>query len=411
MNILFLCSRVPYPPIKGDKLRAYYQLTELSKKHNITLIAFSEREDNNDSLRVLSNSCAQVVIINHGRATRVSNSVGQILGSLPLQCAYYRSDMMQNAISRALFEGEYDIVQVQLARMMHYIAQTEAEIKNIPVLLDFVDTLSLNMRRRLERERPMFKPFFFYEWYKMKKYERKLDDHFDGAIVSSPVDQKALPYSDRVEVVPNGVDIDYFHFFSPSQRKPKTVIFTGNMGYFPNVDAVTYFCRQIYPRIKRKLPGVQFRVVGYSPKAVVSRLSAFDGSIEVTGFVDNIANELGAATVAVAPMLSGSGMQFKILEAMATGTPVVATKLATRAIDVDPDRNIIIADRPDEFAEGILRLIRNTTLRNAVGTRGRELVERKYSWPRIVKGLENMYEKTVELHRRKNVVLFGAKHR
>jgi glycosyltransferase involved in cell wall biosynthesis len=282
---------------------------------------------------------------------------------------------------------DYDIVHLQLARMMPYAA----EWKHVPLVVDFVDTLSLNMRRRLDREKLILKPLLFYEWFKMKHYEASLDSHFDGAIISSPVDQHALPYCDSVEVVPNGVDIDYFRYFSTSQREPGTIIFTGNMGYFPNVDAVTYFCRQIFPQIKRNLPTVKFRIVGYSPKSVVSRLSAFNKSIEVTGFVDNIANELGKASVAVAPMQSGSGVQNKILEAMATGTPVVATRLATRAIGSVPGRDILIADRPDEFAAAVERLLRDRSLCHSLGLHGRKLVEQKYSWASVVKELEDFY--------------------
>jgi len=326
------------------------------------------------------------------KSDTLRNILTHLFSSLPLQCAYYQSPKMKMHSAREVWRKEYDIVHLQLARMMPYAIQW----KHAPVIVDFVDTLSLNMRRRLEREKLVLKPLLFYEWYKMKSYEAKLDDHFNGAVISSPVDRDALPYGESVEVVPNGVDVDYFRYFSTSQREPRTIIFTGNMGYFPNVDAVTYFCREIYPQVKRDFPEVKFRIVGYSPKTVVSKLSKFNKSIEVTGFVDNIANELGKASIAVAPMQSGSGVQNKILEAMATGTPVVASQLATRAIDLEADRDIIIADCPVEFARAVVRLLNDRVLRHALGLNGRKLVEQKYSWPRVVRKLENIYQETIE---------------
>lgn len=299
---------------------------------------------------------------------------------------------MKKYYTREVRKNDYDIIHLQLARMMPYVTKW----RRAPIVVDFVDTLSLNMRRRLVREKLLVKPLLFYEWLKMKHYEANLVTHFNGAVISSPVDRNALPYGDKVEVVPNGVDIDYFRYTSTSHRESETIIFTGNMGYFPNVDAVTYFCRYIFPQIKRNLPDVRFRIVGYSPRPVISKLRTFDGSIEVTGFVDNIANELGRASIAVAPMQSGSGVQNKILEAMATGTPVVATKLATHAIDLQAGRDIMIADRPSEFANVVVRVLKDRLLRHRLGLSGRKLVEQKHSWARVVGKLENVYQKTID---------------
>jgi glycosyltransferase involved in cell wall biosynthesis len=335
-------------------------MKELSRKHKITLLAFSDDSELDETQSVLKKFCERILIIRHERLIANRNLASHIFTSLPFQCAYYLSRKMRDHLIRECSKGKYDILHVQLSRMMPYVTQRG----NIPIFVDFVDALSLNMRKRLDRERLFLKPLFFCEWYKMKRYEVNLEPFFDGAIISSPFDRKILPYAHKIKVLPNGVDLDFFQLSPTAQREPDTIIFTGNMNYFPNIDAVIFFSRYIYPTIKKIIPQVKFKIVGANPAPVVSKLSTPDRSIEVIGSVESIVNHIAKAAIAVAPMLSGSGIQNKVLEAMAVGIPVVATDMAIRAIDAKPGRDLLVANDPSKFAEAVTKLLTDSTFRH-----------------------------------------------
>ncbi len=396
MNILYICPRLPYPPIKGDIHRTYYQIKELSKRHQITLITYGEVSTDEVVPEKLRSFCEDLAIIKRPKSSIFKNLFSSIFTSLPMQCAYYQSGQIKNAIKSFLTSKKFDIIHVQLTRMAPYIRQAGIRAVGVPVVLDFIDTLSMNMEKRLHRELFLLKPFIFYEWGKIKKYENSLTDVFDRGIITSPVDRDLLPYPEKVDVLPSGVDLEKFRFSPITKREPMTIISTGNLNYFPNIDAILFFTKKIYPAIKRSLPQIKLKIVGYSPPSIIKQLGSQSGRIEVLGSVDNMSDHLGRATVAVCPMLSGSGIKIKVLEALATGTPTVAMGLSTQAIEVTPDRDIVIRDGPDDFARAVVDLIHNPAQRESLGINGRELIEKKYSWPMIVQKLETIYQQTID---------------
>ncbi|MCX7995458.1 MAG: glycosyltransferase [candidate division WOR-3 bacterium] len=394
LKILFLCPRLPYPPIKGDCLRAFYQIRELVKYHKLTLLTFSEVDEIGEDAKVLEKMCEKVIIIKHKRREAVKSMIYHLFTSLPMQCAYYQSKEMQKQLREIIANKKFDVIHIQLIRMMPYIISYRSQF-NTPVVLDFVDALSLNMYKRLLREELHLKMFFFYEWYKTKKYEYRLRHSFQKAIVTSPFDSKILSYDGRLEIIPNGVDLNYFTYYPDEFHIPNTIIFSGNMSYFPNIDAVLFFYHNIFPKIKKAIPEIKFKIVGTNPAPSILKLNSFDRDIIITGYVDNIAEHLGKSAIAIAPMLSGSGIQNKILEAMAVGTPVVATKLATNAIRVTPEENILLADTPDDFADCVIKLLKDGNLWRKISLNARKLVEREYTWEKIVKKLETVYKNAI----------------
>jgi glycosyltransferase involved in cell wall biosynthesis len=227
-------------------------------------------------------------------------------------------------------------------------------------------------------------------------YENSLADAFDRGLITSPVDRDRLPYRDKVDVLPSGVDLEKFQFSPISKREPMTIISTGNLNYFPNIDAILFFIKRIYPIIKKSLPQIKLKIVGYSPPSIIKKLESQKDGVEILGSVDNMSDHLGRATVAVCPMLSGSGIKIKVLEALATGTPTVAMSMATQAIEVTPDKDIIIRDDPDDFAQAVIDLMHDPARREALSINGRKLIESKYSWPVIVQKLETIYQQTID---------------
>jgi len=212
-------------------------------------------------------------------------------------------------------------------------------------------------------------------------------------IVRSPVDREAIGPYENLHVIPNGVDIERFPIVEDG-REPYTIVFTGNMGYFPNKDAVFYFREEILPMIIQQVPDLRLLIVGTNPPQEIVRLRE-DPGIVVTGFVDSVADYLRKASVAVCPMRCGSGMKNTVLEAMACGTPVVATSLALEGIQVTPGEHVLVGDTPEAFADHVIALLRDAERSAALARKARGLVEQRYSWRSSVSQLESVYEEAL----------------
>jgi glycosyltransferase involved in cell wall biosynthesis len=268
-----------------------------------------------------------------------------------------------------------------------------------PRVIDFVDALSLNMRRRGSQDHPLVRWIFRIEGRRLQGYERWLCLAADRAVVASPRDRGEMGALPNLSVVTNAVETSRFPF-SREGRDPHTLAFTGNMGYFPNADAVVWFARQVLPRIRAVLPAARLQVVGARPTREVRRLAAVGGPVEVVGYVEDVGAFLRRASASVVPIRVGAGQQFKVLEAMASGTPVVATSVAAGGLDAVGGEHLLVADDPAAFAEQALRLLRDRALSDRVARSARRLVEEKYTWERSVADLEDVYRLALEGRRR-----------
>lgn len=386
VRVLYLAARFPFPALKGDQVRAYHQLRLLGKRHRITLVAFSEGPVAPGDRAHVEGFCERVVTVPIARTHMARALATNALSPLPLQALLYRVPAMRSAL-RGLHGERFDLVHVQLARMAQHAADVDA-----PAVLDLIDALSLNMQRRAAAQRGPLRALFAHEAARMRRYERRLCETFAAVTVVSPVDRDAIgPYA-NLAVNGNGVDADAF---APGRepRTPGALVFSGNMGYFPNVNAVTWFAQAVLPHVKAEVPEVTFTIVGTQPPAAVRALAARDPAITVTGFVDDVRPYLARATACVAPMRTGTGMQNKVIEAMACGTPLVATPFALGAIAATHERELLVADDTAAFAAQTVRLLRDAALRERLAGAARTLVERRYSWERSVGALEATYER------------------
>ena len=386
MRILFLTPRFPYPPLKGDRLRAYHQIRHLAARHEIALLSFIEAERETKWIPELAKYCYRIETVLLRPVRSYLNMVMGALSGLPFQCLYYRSPAMRQTLREVVEAERPDVVHVQLARMAPYASQTAP----LPTVIDLVDALALNFKRRLARERPAWKPLVYLEWKRAERYQGEICRQFNHMVVTSPADMAALPSDARVVANPNGVDTEYFSYITPGSKDTDTIIFTGNMGYFPNIDAVDFFCREVFPQVKKAHSRVQFLIVGANPHGRVLELGKLDG-VHVVGYVEDIRKFLGRAAIAVCPMKAGSGIQNKVLEALAMGTPVVATSQAVAALEATDGQHLLIADTAEDFAEQVVRLLKDPSLRRMLGQAGRKLVEEKYTWETSVNQLENIY--------------------
>lgn len=380
VRLLFVAPRFPYPPLQGDRRRAYELLRRLRARYDITLVA----PDAPDAALHAPDLCERWVPVTGGRAGALVATLAMVMGALPLQVAFFCSPQLRAVVRGLLARERFDLVHLHTARVGPILAETRA-----PVVVDLIDALSLNMRRRAERERAPLRWLFAAEAARMGRYEQWLLGRVAAATVVAAPDREALGAHENLRVVALGVDLDRFRG-SGAARDPATIIFTGRMAYFPNADAARYLATVIFPLVRAEIPDAQLRIVGADPPAAVLALRELPG-VDVTGYVDRIEDALGRATLAVAPMRAGTGLQFKILEAMACGAPVVATPLALAGIEATPGVHVLAAEAPRAIADAIVRVCRAPELARELASRARALVEARYSWDSAVEAFDQIY--------------------
>lgn len=394
MNILFLTPRLPYPPIKGDKLRAYHQIRHLSEKHNIFLLSFLESNDEQRHVPILKEMCREVVTVLKTPWHSYLSTLGALLSPRPLQVGYYSSRVMSQEVISMLKRHHINLIHIQTIRMAPYAR----EIIEIPRFLDSIDLISLNYQRRLKAKLSALTPLLRMEYQRLTAYERQMIERTDFTSVVSQADLKevGLDLNPKVLCLPNGVDTDYF---KPSRAEYEhgSLLFTGNMGYYPNVEATKYFCNSIFPGLLDSYPNLNFYIVGANPSKQVLRL-AKQPSVVVTGTVPDVRPYYDRAHVFVCPLQSGGGIQNKVLEAMAMGLPVVSTLLSNGGIGAQHGKHILIADQPEKFAEHVMRLLKDSSLREKLGQAGQNFVRENFSWTVHSEQLDKIYQSLVFHH-------------
>jgi sugar transferase (PEP-CTERM/EpsH1 system associated) len=391
MKILFITARLPYPPLRGDQVRAYNQLIRLGQNHQITLVSFATQSQNIAVARQqLEPFCSKIVVLPLHRFQVFRGALNNIGKQYPFQTLLYQTPQMAQTIDHLLEMDTYDLAHVQLARMAPYLEQKTT----IPRIIDLIDALSLNMKRRYDQDRGLMRWVAYLEWRRMRHYEQAICRNYDRILVVSQVDHQAIGAVPNAVVNANGVSLKDFSFNS-EHRDRYTLVFSGNMGYFPNINAVLWFVSRVWPTVKQAVPEARFYVVGDRPDKKIRQLSGSDPSIVITGFVPDISESLKQATVAVAPMQAGSGIQNKVLEAMACGVPVVATPYALGGIAATDGDQLLVATEPAAFAASVVRLLQNPSLAGKLAGNARRLVESRYTWTATVRDLEAEYQALV----------------
>lgn len=388
MNILFVASRFPWPLTHGDRLRAYHQLRLLSRQHRITLLSPKPDTNVEESQFAVQPFCEKIVTVAMPLWKRWWQLGQMPFTNLPLQTLYTYNPQLRRQAEQLLREGTFDLVHVQLMRM----APTAAEIQEIPKTIDFIDALSLNMGRRAEREAWYRAWIFRWEARRAHRYEQELLSLYHQAIVSTQLDYEALGAHSRLKVATNGVDPE--HVFVTERRDTNVIAFTGHISYFPNADAAIWFVTHVLPLVQQQVPGAQFQIIGADPPPAVRMLTRQAG-VEVTGYVPSVIDYLQRATLAVAPMQCGSGIQNKVLEAMVCGAPMVVTPFALGGLDVRHGEHLLIADNATDFANQVVQLLQDEQLRRKLATNASRLIDEKYSWEQSVAQLETAYAQSI----------------
>ena len=391
MKILVILPRFPYPLEKGDKLRAYYQIKELSKHNEVYLFCVSHTRVLPEHIEQLKPYCQDIKVVHSPRLENYKNVVRNYLRTKSLQIGYWDSMKARRSYKKFEKQVKPDVLYSQMVRTMPLVSRSP-----VPKVMDFQDALSMNTERRMELSRGLWRYILHFEFKMLRSTEYNAFKIFDALTIISENDSEAIPHRKNgdIIVVPNGVDFDYFQ---PMEREKKyDIVFCGNMHYEPNVNASRYLVGKVMPLVWREIPEATLLLAGAFPKNKVSRLAS--ERVTVTGFVDDIRESYASARIFAAPMQTGSGLQNKLLEAMAMRLPCVTTSIANDSLHAEEGSEVLVGNTPQEFAAHIVSLLRNEQQRNALAENGNDFVTSRYSW-------ETAGEKLEEVLR--NVVLAG----
>jgi sugar transferase (PEP-CTERM/EpsH1 system associated) len=278
----------------------------------------------------------------------------------------------------------FDVVLADCSSMAQYIIDIEK-----PKIVDFVDIDSDKWKLYARHSRPPQSIIYHMEHRRLQLFENNINKQFNFCLVVSEDEKKLLQDGENVVIIPNGIDLGFF--VPRAQQNDNTLIFTGAMNYFPNIDGVSYFHRDIWPLVKDHIPDVRFIVAGMSPPPKIRALASEDTII--TGFVSDVRDYLAQATVCVVPLRIAKGIQNKILEAMAMGIPVVATTAANAGIEARDKREILVADSPEAFASSVLMLLKDPQLRKTIADNARHFVQDNFSWDKNLSRLDALIAK------------------
>ncbi len=383
MRILFLTGRYPFPPLKGDQLRAFHQIERLAKRHRVTLLSLAGGKGAAES-DPLPDLCEHVVTVKApGVASRGYGVVLNLVTGSPLQNGLFRSTAVQKAYANLVRGQGFDVVMVQLMRMVQYV---EGDV-SAPVVVDLVDSMGLNMSIRVSRARTAWERWFWrLEQRRSASYERRVCSEHAASIVVSERDREFIG-AEGVVVIPNGVAMDVFQYRREG-RETNRIAFWGNLRYFSNRDAVETLVRRVMPRIWESRPDTIVDVIGPSPPQWVA--GSADARVHAPGFVDDLPSRIRIATIGLFPIWEASGMQNKVLEALASGLPVVTTPGVVAGIGARPEEEIFVGHTAEELADQALRLLGDQELQEKLAQNGRRLIEERYTWERSTGHLEEL---------------------
>jgi polysaccharide biosynthesis protein PslH len=389
MRILFV---TPYVPSR-IRVRTFHLIKSLSGYHEISLVSLVCDKYERELVQDVAGFCASVDLVPLPKLQAYANCLMKLPTLLPLRVAYYRSPLFVQHIQQVIRERHIDVLHGELIKVVPALQAVLAK-ENIPCLYDSVDCIAWYLQQQWDSADNVLQKIFVYtELKKMRRYELGSLSIFDQVTITTVHDRERLialgVRPEQVQVVPNGIDVEYFSF-PTAPREKDSLVFCAKMDYYPNSQAILHFCYEVLPLIWQRRPQVCLKIVGHNPPQSVRKLSA-DPRITVTGYVPDIRPYLANASAALAPLLIAAGMQNKVLEALAMGTPLVATSSSCRSLQVKAGVHLLVADGPQAYADAVLCLLEDTQLAQKLGRAGRQFVEQHHSWIASANKLSELY--------------------
>jgi len=373
-DIVVCLSRFPFPLEKGDKLRAYYHLKSLSEVYNITLICVSDKEVSPAEFERVKEFCKAIHVFKLTKIGLLFQLFLCLFSNKPFQIQYFYRPSIRRKMENVLNDVKPSHIYCQLVRCSEYVKNYHF----CPKTIDYMDALSKGMERRIDTE-PFYKSWFYkLEAKRLRRYETLTFDYFENHIIISEQDKNHIhhPKKSKIHVVPNGVDQSFFEKLDVSKKYD--LIFTGNFSYAPNISAAQYLVKEVLPELKKKGAEFSLLLAGASPDRDV--LSLASENVTVTGWVDDIRLSYQSAKLFIAPLFIGTGLQNKLLEAMASGLPCITTPLVNNALGGTNGENILLAEDLIGFVEKIVNYRTELDSFNEISHKGQEFVCKNYSW-------------------------------
>ncbi|MGD0468032.1 MAG: glycosyltransferase family 4 protein [Terriglobales bacterium] len=395
MRVLWVKAGKLLPVDTGGKIRSYNLLRFLAKDHEVTLLSYygGQRDPDYEAALAKEIPGSETIYTAAPDSNAIERGV-DYLYRFPRRAPYAVSKFTHRAVQTTvadwLSSGRFDIAVCDfLAASSNFPARLP-----IPcVLFQHNVESSLWQRMAAVESNPVKKLSFAIESAKMTRYERTTLGRFHHIIAVSEHDRQQMLQMNpgcQITVVPTGVDTQKFNVAPASSTRPPRVVFTGSMDWEPNVDAVDYFCSEIWPRIRAAFPDAIFQIVGRNPFAKVQRLAS--ESVQVTGTVPSVAEYLERASVVVVPLRIGGGTRLKIFEAMAMGKALVSTSIGAEGLEVESGRDLLLADEAQSFADAVILLLRDAALRRRLEQAAVRLAA-QYDWSHVVKQFDEVLSK------------------
>ena len=409
MNILYI---VPYVPSQ-IYVRPYNLIKSLAARgHQVDLLTLAKTEDDFKAIQEIQPFCRDIHHFPLQIWRSLLNCILALPTSTPLQAAYSWQPEAANLLDRLLDQNNDisrpEIIHVEHLRGANYGLHVEKFLakgpdnRHLPIIWDSVDCItylfkqaSVHTKNRISRWLTRF------DLSRTAQYEARLVGQFDHILVTSHTDKQALSSlqtpelsNSKISIIPNGVDLDYFHPDIEINRESDTLVLTGKMSYHANITTALYLVNEIMPIVWAKKPTAKLWIVGKDPPKSITILNSHP-AITVTGTVKDVRPFLQGASIAVTPLTYGAGMQNKVLQAMACATPVVSSSIAINSLSVERGREVLVGDSAQEVAQGIIDLLDNPALREHIGQAGRRYVESHHQWSQIAASLEEIYLNTI----------------
>ena len=393
MKILMLTPYLPYPLLSGGQIRTYNLLKKLASKHQITLFALIKDESEKQYIGELEKYCHKVRVFKRSQKPfTFRNILKTAFSSYPFLVIRNQATSAIDAISQELANEDYDLIHAETFYMMPHLPSLK-----IPTIL-VEQTIEYLGYENYAKKAPFFlKPILNLDVNKIRNWEKYYWQQADQLIVMSEEDKQfisqELDQSVNIDVVANGVDSAWFDEKPRVKRDHPTILSVGTFKWLPNKESVDFLVTQVWPQIKKQIKDVKLLIVGNAPTKKVMTYGHLDPQIEVAGRVPDIRDAFKSSDVLLAPVFSGKGTRYKILEAMACSTPVVASQLAVEGLAVKNGQHVLISNQAQELADLTIKVLSNPRLWQKLSKNGKKFVNQHYDWQIISAKLDTIYQK------------------
>ncbi|MGI6656370.1 MAG: TIGR03087 family PEP-CTERM/XrtA system glycosyltransferase [Desulfobulbus sp.] len=403
MNILYIAHRIPYPPNKGDKIRAFHEVQALAQGNNLFLCALVDDPADWPHEKRLRELCTDVFLVGlHPRRKKILSLLGLLTG-MPMSVFYFHEKKLQKAVDALLATHDFDAVVCFSGTSAEYIFRSplmECCGKNLcsrpRLLMDFCDVDSAKWKEYAHRASFPLSLLYRLEGWLLARYERRVAHFFDHSILISAQEQQLFARTvcnpGTLAVIGNGVDLDYF---SPSpaeenvDREAPELLFVGAMDYQANVDGICWFVETVWPGIGERFPNAVLTIVGRNPSREVVALQK-GRNIRVTGTVEDVRPFYRRAALVVVPLRVARGIQNKVLEAMAMAKPTVVSRNAFIGIEAEPGQDLLVADSAEDFLAHTIHVLEDCAYGARLARNARRRMEERYAWSGAMVALRDM---------------------